>query len=186
MKKYDSVRKITVTAVCIALCCVLPTALHAVGLGQALSPLHLPVLLCGVLCGGVYGLFCGIAGPVLSSLITGMPPAMALATMVPELLVYGLVTGVMLRLVRTKNLYVNLYIALITAMILGRVAGGVASAFVYTGRGEAFTLAIWAASYFVGTLPGMVSQLILIPLLVFTLMKARIIPVRYTKGELTT
>ena len=126
MNKMSSVKKLTVTAVCVALCCVLPVAFHAVGLGTALSPLHIPALLCGVLCGPVYGLLCGFAGPLLASVINGMPGPAILPSMVPEIMAYGLVTGLMLKLVRTKNTTADLYVSLGVAMIAGRVVGGIA------------------------------------------------------------
>ena len=181
MNKMSSVKKLTVTAVCIALCCVLPVAFHAVGLGTALSPMHIPALLCGVLCGPVYGLLCGFAGPLLSSVINGMPGPAMLPSMVPEIMAYGLVTGLMLKLVRTKNTTADLYIALGTAMIAGRVVGGIAKALVFMGTGESFTLAVWVSSYFVATLPGIVCHLILIPVLYWALVKAKLIPSRYEK-----
>ena len=40
---------------------------------------------------------------------------------------------------------------------------------------------MWATSYFVTALPGILAHLILIPLLVITLTKARIIPTRQMK-----
>lgn len=179
MTKTTSAKQLCITAVCIALCCILPQAFHALALGSVFSPMHIPVLLCGLVCGGGYGLICGIAGPVLSSLLTGMPSAAALSFMLPELMVYGLVSGMMMQLLRSGKLCTDLYTSLITAMVLGRIAGGMASAVFYMGRGQAFSLAIWASSYFLGTLPGIVVQLILIPILVATLMKARVLPCRY-------
>lgn len=179
MKQMSSVKQATISAACIALCYVLPLAFHAFGLGGALSPMHIPVLLCGLICGSGYGLFCGIAGPVLSSVLSGMPSATGLISMVPELMVYGLVSGLLMKKIRTGKLYADLYIALIAAMILGRVTGGIASAIFYIGNGQPFSISIWVTSYFVGTAPGIVTQLILIPVLAATLMKARVIPARY-------
>ena len=179
MNKMSSVKRACITAVCIALCYVLPLAFHAVGLGSVFSPMHIPVLLCGIVCGGGYGTFCGIAGPVLSSVLSGMPTATGLISMVPELAAYGLVSGLVLRYLRTGKLLADLYTALVCAMFLGRIAGGIASALFYLGHGEHFTIALWAGSYFAGALPGIVCHLIVIPLLVLTLMKARIIPPRY-------
>lgn len=181
MNKMSSVKQLTLTAVCIALCCVLPIAFHAVGLGTALSPMHIPALLCGVICGPVYGLICGFAGPLLSSVINGMPGPAMLPSMVPEIMAYGLVTGLMLKLVRTKNTTADLYMALGVAMIAGRVVGGIAKALVFMGSGEAFTLSIWVSSYFVATLPGIVCHLVLIPVLYWALVKAKLIPGRYEK-----
>ena len=179
MTKMSPVKQATITAACMALCCVLPMAFHSLSLGSAFSPMHIPVLLCGLICGGWYGCFCGIAGPVLSSVLTGMPGATGLIFMVPELAVYGLVSGLVMRLVRTRSLCADLYIALITAMLLGRVAGGIASAIFYMGNGETFSIALWAASNCAGTVPGIIAHLILLPVMVIMLMKARLIPNRY-------
>lgn len=179
MRKTSSIKHITITALCIALCYVLPIVFHATGLGSAFSPMHIPVLLCGLICGGGYGIFCGIAGPILSSVITGMPPATMLFYFIPELATYGLVTGLMMKLVRTQKPLADVYISLVAAMLLGRLVGGVAQALFYLGTGQAFTIAAMTAGYFVTTLPGIVCHLIVIPILVTTLMKAQLIPNRY-------
>lgn len=182
MKKMSSIKRATITAVCIALCYILPLMFHALGLGSVFSPMHIPVLLCGLICGGGYGLFCGIAGPVLSSVLSGMPTATQLIYFVPELMLYGFVTGLVMQLVHTKKLLPDIFLALLTAMLIGRIGGGIAQALFYLGSDQAFTVAAIAAGYFVRTLPGIVCHLIVIPLLVTTLMKARLIPSRYPKG----
>lgn len=181
MNSTSPARRITLCAVCIALCYVLPVAFHAVGLGSVLSPMHIPVLLCGLVCGAGYGLICGIVGPLLSSLLSGMPGPMGLMTMIPELMVYGLTAGLIMKLVRSRSLCADIYITLISAMVLGRIAGGIAQVIVIKCLliDQAFGIAIWFNSYFVGTLPGIICHLILIPLLVLTLTKAKVIPNRY-------
>ena len=183
MNKMSYVKKLCICAICIALCCVLPTAFHAVGLGTALSPMHIPALLCGLLLGPVYGAVCGVIGPVLASLVTGMPPMMRLMHMAPELCAYGLMAGLMMRLVRTRNGAADIYISLISAMLVGRIVGGLAQWLVITimGSNQVFTVAIWAANYIVGTLPGAVAHLVLLPMLVLVLEKAKVIPARYPK-----
>ena len=183
MTKLSTIKKLCITAICIALCCVLPTAFHSVGLGTAFSPMHIPVLLCGIVCGGLYGTICGILGPVLSSVITSMPGPAMLVSMVPELIAYGLVSGVLMSIVRTKKVTADLYISLACAMLLGRVVGGIAKVLLYMGTGEGFSMAMWVSSYFVAAAPGIVCHLVLIPILVLALMKARLIPARYPKGE---
>ena len=181
--KLSSMKRISLCAMCVALCYVLPIAFHAIGLGSVLSPMHIPVLLCGLVCGGGYGLICGILGPVLSSLISGMPPMMMLLRMIPELCVYGLAGGLAMRFIRTGRAALDVYIALVIAMIAGRIVGGIASAIFYTVTSGVYSLALWATSYFVEALPGIAAHLILVPILVFTLSKAKLIPQRYSKGE---
>lgn len=181
--KLSSMKRISLCAMCVALCYVLPIAFHAIGLGSVLSPMHIPVLLCGLVCGGGYGLICGILGPVLSSLISSMPPMMMLLRMIPELCVYGLAGGLAMRFIRTGRAALDVYIALVIAMIAGRIVGGIASAIFYTVTSGVYSLALWATSYFVEALPGIAAHLILVPILVFTLSKAKLIPQRYSKGE---
>ena len=182
MSKGYSVKKLTITALCIALCYALPLLFHATGLGTAFSPMHIPVLLCGLVCGGGYGLVCGIVGPVLSSILSGMPPAVKLVHFIPELAVYGALAGLMLKLVRTKKPILDVYAALIVAMVAGRIVGGVAQALFYLSSGKEFTVAAIAAGYFVSTLPGIICHLIVIPILVMALLKARLIADPYAEG----
>ena len=179
----SKIKKACICAICIALCYVLPVALHSFALGSILSPMHIPVLLCGLVCGGFYGAFCGIAGPIISSILSGMPPVTMLFSMIPELLVYGLVTGLLMQKIRTGKLLPDVYISMAMAMVLGRVVGGIAKALfiAINATGDAFTLGLWATSYFVTALPGIAVHLILVPLLVTVLMKTKVIPSRYSK-----
>ena len=179
--KQTSIKQLCICGICIALCYVLPLAFHAVGAGSVFSPMHIPVLLCGLVCGGGYGMFCGLAGPLLSSLLSGMPGVTGLIFMVPELMVYGLAAGVCVTLIRTGKTVADLYIALVIAMILGRIAGGIAQALFFLGNGQPFGIAAWISGYFVGSLPGIVAHLVVIPALVLVLMGAGVIPARYIK-----
>lgn len=178
MNSASNVKKLCICAICVAFCCVLPMAFHAVGLGSILSPMHIPVLLCGLVCGGGWGAVCGVLGPVLSSLF-GMPPMMMLFRMVPELCVYGLAGGLAMRLIRTGRTAADVYISLVIAMLLGRVAGGIASVIFYAVTTGAYSFAMFAASYFVESLPGIAAHLITVPALYLVLVKTRAIPARY-------
>lgn len=173
-----NLRKFNFTAVCIALCVVLPIAFHAIpNAGSIFLPMHIPVLLCGLTCGWLYGLVCGLLGPLLSSVFTGMPAMAYLPSMLVELAIYGVVSGLMMRWIHTKKLYPDLYISLISAMLVGRVAAGAVKALIFT-PGQ-ITVSAWMASYFVTAWPGIVIQLILIPAIVVALEKAKLIPKRY-------
>ncbi len=174
----SSIKKITFCAICTALCSVLPPAFHMLALGSVFSPMHIPVLLCGLVCGWPYGAFCGVAGPIVASMITGMPPTAALVHMIPELCVYGLVCGVLMELVHTGRPYVDVYCALAPAMLLGRAAGGVARALFMLGGGQSYSLALWAGAYLVEAVPGIVLHLLLVPALVAALTRAGLIPPR--------
>jgi hypothetical protein len=176
----STTKRISLCAMCIALCYVLPVAFHSVGLGSILSPMHIPVLLCGLICGGWSGLICGIIGPAISSLLSGMPPLMMLLRMIPELCAYGFVCGFMMK-IHTGKTVSDVYLSLTIGMIAGRLMGGIASAVFYTITTGVYSVALWFTSYFAESIPGIIAHLILIPILYLTMEKARVIPSRYGK-----
>ena len=177
--QLSSVKKISLGAMCIALCYVLPIAFHAIGVGSILSPMHIPVLLCGMVCGGGWGALCGMLGCLLSSFLSGMPGPMMLPRMIPELMAYGLVAGLAMKYIRTNNATVDTYISLGLAMIAGRIVGGIATAIFYMTTSGVYSIELWATGYFVESVPGIIAHLILVPLLMLTLEKAKVIPARY-------
>ena len=177
----NPVKKLVFTAACAALCLVLPMAFHAIpNAGQVILPMHIPVLLCGLICGWPYGGVCGIIGPLLSSVITGMPPAAMLPSMMVECAVYGFTSGLLMKYVRTGKAVTDLYICLISAMAAGRIAAGFAKAWIFTPGVSPFA---WVTTSLVTGIPGIVLQLVLMPLVVAALTRARLIPNRYPKGE---
>lgn len=181
MKKLSVVKKSIITAVCIALCYVVPLLFHGVqNAGRVFLPMHLPVFLCGLICGWQYGLLCGLAGPALSSVLSGMPPVAMLPSMMLELAIYGCISGLMMRFVRTKNTYADLYISLIAALLCGRVVAGLMQALIFA-KG-AYSMTAWVSGYVVTSWPGTLIQLVLLPSVVFALMKAHLIPERYPKN----
>ena len=175
--KISNIKRMTLTALCIALCVVVPMAFHVIpNAGAVMLPMHLPVLLCGLVCGWQYGLLCGILGPLVSSVLTGMPPAAMLPGMMVECGMYGCVGGLMMEYIHTGSLYADLYISLPVAMLMGRVISGIVKALILT-PGLSFTA--WATASFVTALPGISIQLILLPTLVVALTRASLIPGRY-------
>ncbi len=170
------------TGLCIALCIVLPMAFHMIpNAGSVILPMHIPVFICGFICGWQYGLICGIIGPLLSSLLTGMPPAAILPSMMAELAVYGLVSALLLKLINTKNIIADLYLSLVGAMLAGRVIAGIVKALMFA-KGT-FTIMTWVTAHFVTCVPGIIIQLVFIPMLYFALAGAKIIPKKYPKEK---
>ena len=179
--KFSYVKKLVYTAACSALCLVLPMAFHSIpNAGSIFLPMHIPVLLCGLICGWPYGLLTGLLGPFLSSIITAMPPAAMLPSMMVECAAYGAVSGLMMRFVRTKHAVADLYISMITAMAAGRVIAGLAKAWIFTPGTAPFA---WVTTSLVTGIPGIVIQLAIMPAILFALTRARLIPVRYPKGD---
>ena len=170
-KKY--IWEMVIAALCVVLGIVLPITMHSIpNAGSVLLPMHIPVLLCGLLCGPAYGLACGILTPLLSSLITSMPGPAYLPSMICELAVYGFIAGLLIILVRTGSQIANVYISLVGAMLLGRVVYGVVNALIF--RAGAYSMEMWLTASFVTALPGIIIQLVVLPLLVLALRKAKL------------
>ena len=73
--KSTVTRKLVFAALLLALAMVLPFLTGQIPqIGQALCPMHIPVLLCGFLCGPWYALAVGAIAPVLRFALFGMPP----------------------------------------------------------------------------------------------------------------
>lgn len=179
--KHDSIRRLVMTALCVALGVVLPQTMHAIpNAGSVLLPMHIPVLLCGLTCGWPYGLVCGVLAPVMSHLITGMPPAALLSAMICELAAYGLISGLAAKYIRTGRRTLDIYVQLIAAMLIGRVVYGVVNALVF--RAGAYSMEIFLTAAFVTALPGILLQLVLLPALILILEKAKVLESPYAKG----
>lgn len=171
-------RRLVIAALFTALGVALPIAFHAIpNAGSILLPMHIPVLLCGLVCGWPYGLACGMLAPLLSSLTTGMPPMAYVPGMLFELAAYGLVSGLLMRLVRTRSTAADIYISLAGGMVAGRVLFGVLNALLF--RAGSYSMEIWLTAAFATALPGIAIQLVLIPILVIGLEKAKLIERRY-------
>lgn len=170
MKKTMTVN-ITGTALCMALGLVLPMLFHILGAGSTFLPMHIPVLLCGLLFGWQYGAICGSIIPLLSALLTGMPPLFPIApAMMLELCTYGILTGVFYQKLRW-----NIYPALICSMLGGRVVSGIASAIFFGMADKTYGFAAFISGSFVDALPGIIIQIVLIPVIMIALEKAKMI-----------
>ena len=172
--KNKSVLKLVYAAVCLALCMVLPLLIGQIPqLGQALSPMHIPVLLCGFLCGWPYGLAVGFIAPLLRYAIFGMPPIMPTGiSMAFELATYGCLTGVLYHLLPKKIPFI--YVTLILSMIGGRIVWGIAR-FVLAGLTNAeFPMSAFIAGAITNAIPGIILHIVLIPAIVIALKRAKL------------
>lgn len=73
----------------------------------------------------------------------------------------------------------SLYISLIISMLAGRLVWGLVSAIVYALMGSGFTWKLFFMGGFVNAIPGIVIQLILIPVLVNRLYAAGVVKPAY-------
>lgn len=161
-------KEITLTALFITLGITLPLVFHQMALaGRIFSPMHIPVFLAGIFIGPVSGLIVGLICPVMSFLLTGMPPPYAVPLMSLELPVYGVAIGILIRLIKFPVL------SLLLAMVLGRLAFAlglfVFGLFLSLPYGPKEFIKISVITGF----PGIVIQLILIPLLIETIKLAK-------------
>ncbi len=175
--------RLTTCALFISLGILLPSVFHALNLGSVFSPMHLPVLLCGFLLGPIYGGVCGAVVPYLSSFITGMPPAFPVAlSMTFELATYGILSGLFYRLLGAKcpQPTVKVIAALVLAMLGGRIVLGVVNAILFAIQGSAYSFEIFLSSAFLKAWPGILLQLVLVPLTVEVLRSAKILQLYQT------
>ena len=100
---------------------------------------------------------------------TGMPPAMILPQIMIELAVYGLVTGLCEKHINIKKQMSKLYMSVIIAMLVGRIVNGLINTFVLSTQG--YTLSVFMTASFITCLPGIILQLIVVPILVRILNK---------------
>ena len=163
------IRKLTYAALFLALALVLPFLTGQIPqIGSALSPMHIPVLLCGFLVGWPWGLAVGFIAPLLRSVIFGMPVMVPGAVaMAFELAVYGLISGILYRLLPKKKW--SIYVTLIVAMLAGRVIWGIARLIIAGLSGNSFTWALFLAGAFTNAIPGIILHIVLIPIIVMVL-----------------
>ena len=167
--KRNSLMKMILSAFFLALAYVMPFVTGQIPeIGAMLCPLHIPVLLCGFICGWPWGLAVGFIAPLLRSFVTGMPPLFPTAVcMAFELAAYGLVAGLMHKILPRKKPYI--YLSLLTAMIVGRVVWGCAMFICLGVTGGSFTFAAFIAGAFTNAIPGILVQILLVPVLVMAL-----------------
>ena len=173
MKKQNT-RKLILSAMLLAIGFVLPMVTGQIRvIGNMLLPMHIPVLLCAFLCGPYYAAMIGALLPLMRSLVFSMPVfypnAVAMAI---ELLSYGFICGLVYSLFKKKNI-MSIYISLISAMLLGRAVWGVVTAILMGLSGNPIGFAYFIDRAFVTGIPGIVLQLILIPIIVAIVEKFR-------------
>ena len=147
-KTRSRTHQLVLAALFLALAFVLPMITgHVPQIGNMLCPMHFPVLLAGFVLGGPWGLALGFIAPLLRSVLFGMPPMFPVAiSMAFELATYGLVSG--------------------------RIVWGIVR-FVLAGlTGSSFPFSAFLSGALFTAVPGIVAQLVLIPLLLTALQKA--------------
>ena len=171
MKKRNDIKKLTLSAMFLALAFVIPFLTGQIPqIGSMLCPMHIPVLLCGFFCGAPWGLVVGFVAPILRSFTLGMPPMFPTAfCMAFELATYGFIAGWLHN--KLSNKKVNVYVSLLGAMVIGRLVWGVIMFCCMGFDASKFGLNAFLAGAVLNAVPGIIVQIVLIPVLVITLGK---------------
>ncbi|QQK07961.1 ECF transporter S component [Miniphocaeibacter halophilus] len=160
-------KKLVYSSLLLSIGIILPTLVHLTGIpGNVFLPMHIPVLIAGLLLGPTYGAIIGVLLPLINFLIINMPPIPTLYIMTFELLGYGLFSGIIYK--RTSNIILSL----VCSMIIGRIFGAIVSYVLFTMLGMSkISPYIWLSGSIITGLPGIIIQLLLIPIIVKALMK---------------
>lgn len=172
--KSDNTYKFVFTALCIAIGFILvqtgkmiPTA----NANSILLPMHIPVLICGLVCGMRYSVIAGVSLPLVNFFLTGMPILYPIGlSMIFELATYGLVIALLFKV--TKG---NVIISLLGSMIAGRIVYGIVATILYNFSNIPFGFSIFISGAFITALPGIVIQLLIIPLIWKSLKKSNLV-----------
>ena len=99
------------------------------------------------------------------------PTAIAVAF---EMSVYGLTIGLLYGFSEKKSI-VTIYISMLIAMILGRIVRCLAEIVLLGLQGNAFVWKTFVTGVILSSMPGIILQLILIPLIMITLKKVKLL-----------
>lgn len=169
--KNKTLQRMVLAAMFLALALILPFLTGQIPqLGNALCPMHIPVLLCGFFCGPWYALTVGLVAPILRFLLFGMPPLMPTGiAMCFELAAYGFFVAILYKILPKKKTFI--IVSLVGAMVIGRAIWGVVQLVLF-GLGKSdFNWQIFVSGAFLNAVPGIVLQIIFIPLIVMVLQK---------------
>lgn len=150
-------------------------------IGRMLLPMHLPVLLCGLICGWQYGGVVGFILPLLRYALVGMPPMPNGLAMAFELAAYGAIVGLLYSHSRWQCV-ISLYRSLLAAMVGGRLVWA-AVRVVMTGVTQVpFTWEIFLADALISAIPGIILQLVFIPVMMVALDRTGLVHFRKEVG----
>lgn len=171
MSSKNRIYSLSLAAMFLALALVLPFLTGQIPqIGNALCPMHFPVLLCGFFCGPWYALLVGFAAPLVRFVLFGMPPLMPTGiAMSFELAAYGFAAGFLYQRLSGKK--GGIMLSLLPAMLAGRAVWGAVRVILYGLGKSGFGWTAFMAGAFLNAIPGIILQIIVIPVLVSALKK---------------
>ncbi len=154
----------------LALGIILPIVFHAFSLGgPVFLPMHIPVIIAGFTLSPIFAVLVGVLTPTLSSIFTGMPPMYPiLPIMVVELGVYALSISLL-----QSKFKLNTVLTLIIGMVLGRIAAGLTVMSMVSLVGLKMKPIMFVKGAITTGVPGLVLQLLIIPVIVIALKRAK-------------
>lgn len=160
-------RDVTRASVLIALGVILPLLFHFLGIpGRVFLPMHIPAILGGFLLKGQMGFLVGFMLPPLNFLVSGMPPFPVFLSMMVELGAYGLTSSLLFQVLQW-----GIVPSLLGAMLVGRGIAILGNWVLFSVLGKEFNVFSLLQSLFVTALPGILIQIVLIPLLVALILR---------------
>ncbi|MGL4569902.1 MAG: ECF transporter S component [Clostridium sp.] len=166
IKEATVTKNIVFTAMFIGIGIILPSIFHTANMaGNMFLPMHIPVLICAIVCGYKYGMICGFIVPIVSSVLTGMPPLFPVGIIMSlELACYGGVLGFLLK-------KYNIITSLILTLLAGRIVSLIGNIIVFGLFKNTFVFSSFIIGAFVTSIPGIIIQIVLIPLIYKSLKK---------------
>ena len=172
-----SIKNLVLSALFLSLGLVMPfLTMQIREIGSMLLPMHIPILVCGFVCGWKYGLLVGFITPLLRSFIFTMPTLFPNAvSMAFELATYGAIVGILYYILHSSKL--RIYLSLLVAMFAGRCVWGIVMIILSGISKSPFSWQMCIGGTLLNAIPGIILQLVLIPILVFALEKAGVMNV---------
>lgn len=149
-------------------------------IGNMLLPMHLPVLVCGLICGWQYGGIIGFMLPLLRYMLFSAPPMPNGIAMAFELAAYGAIAGFLYNRSRWQCI-LSLYRSLVIAMVGGRMVWGLVRVLMLGIGGNAFSWEMFMAGALLNAIPGIILQLVFIPVLMVALNRTGLVRFRQEK-----
>jgi hypothetical protein len=169
MKKYTTKELMTASLI-LTIGILFPIIFHFFGIAGAIFlPMHIPVFIGGVVLLPELAILVGLLTPLLSSLLTGMPVLFPIAIiMMFELAAYGWVVSML-----TRKYKMNIILSIIIAMFFGRVVATVSVYILVLMFNIKLNPMLYIKGAIVTGLPGILIQLLIIPILIKVIKQTR-------------
>ncbi|MBN1782177.1 hypothetical protein JW948_13675 [bacterium] len=147
------------SALFMALGCIFPFLFHMAGLGKIFLPMFWPLAAAGFFVTVPFAVLVGILTPFLSFVLTGMPPVPVLQLMMVELAILSATVGIVFRRTGLGVFWIVLAGLSASRMLTWIAAGWVGPILGWPARWYALTRMLEG-------MPGLLSILIIVPLLI--------------------